>query len=87
MDKAKQFKMVWYRLDREVEIQNVADHLKKIYENLWSQQTLEEDFDKVHQERVHNGLQGDALFISVFSDSKITLPQVYEIKGNFLFLN
>ena len=29
MDKAKQFKMVWYRLDREVEIQNVADHFKK----------------------------------------------------------
>ena len=66
MDKAKQFKIVWYRLDREVEIQNVADHLKKIYENLWSQQTLGEDFDKVQQERVHNGLQGDTVFLSVF---------------------
>ena len=42
--------------------QNIADHFPEIYENLYSQHTLGEDFDKVQQniqERVHHGLQDD----------------------------
>ena len=42
--------------DGEVGAQNIANHFQEIYENLYSQHTLGEGFDKVQQniqERVH----------------------------------
>ena len=47
---------------REVGAQNIADHFPEIHENLYSQHTLGEHFDKVQQniqERVHHGIQDD----------------------------
>ena len=41
---------------------NIANHFQEIYENLFSQHTVGEEFDKVQQniqERVHHGLQDD----------------------------
>ena len=49
-------------IDGEVGVQNIANHFQETYENLYSQHTLEEDFDKVQQniqERVHHGFQDD----------------------------
>ena len=49
-------------IDGEVRAQNIADHFQEIYESLYSQHTLGEDFNKVQQniqERVHHGLQDD----------------------------
>ena len=46
----------------EVGAQNIADHFQEIYESLYCQYTLGEDFDKMQlniQERVHHGLQDD----------------------------
>ena len=45
-------------IDGEVGVQNISDHIQEIYENLYSQHNLGEDFDKVQhniQERVHHG--------------------------------
>ena len=36
-------------IDGEVGAQNISDHFPEIYENLYSQQPLGEDFDKVQQ--------------------------------------
>ena len=49
-------------IDGEVGAQNIADHFPEIHENLYSQHTLGEHFDKVQQniqERVHHGIQDD----------------------------
>ena len=49
-------------IDGEVGAQNIANHFQEINENLYSQYSLREDFDKVQQniqERVHHGLQDD----------------------------
>ena len=47
-------------IDGEVGAQNIAVHFQEIYENLYFQHTLGEDFDKVQQniqERVHHVLR------------------------------
>ena len=49
-------------IDGEFGAQNIVDQFLENYENLYSQHTLGEDFDKVQQnlqERVHHGLQDD----------------------------
>ena len=37
-------------IDGEVGAQNIADHFQEIYENLYSQHTLGEDFEKVQDD-------------------------------------
>ena len=62
VDKAQQFQNVSMEKFGLRILQNIADQFQEIYENLYSQHTLGEDFDKVQQniqERVHHGLQDE----------------------------
>ena len=74
-------------IDGEVGAQNIANHFQEINENLYSQHTLGEDFDKVKQniqERVHHELQDDIYKVNTQS-VKDALNKMKAMKSDAVF--
>ena len=74
-------------IDGEVGAQNIANHFQEINENLYSQHTLGEDFDKVKQniqERVHHELQDDIYKVNTQS-VKDALNKMKAMKRDAVF--